>query len=155
VEEQKKEVLPEEFSLAGYRAGNAAAELKKMLEDVAREIASLDILRMMLLTGVIRQQSGMCIEDWLRAAENLATLMQAMGRPDLDGDVDRRRQIITMLAEWKGKLERLVSCFQVAAQLAGTYVKDPGELAGSLDALAQRQKIVRRLIGEIEQIEQS
>jgi hypothetical protein len=43
----------------------------------------------------------------------------------------------------------------MAAQLAGTYVKDPGELAGSLDALAQRQKIVRRLIGEIEQIEQS
>lgn len=155
MKEQKQEVIPEEILPAGHHSGNAAAELKEMLDDVAREIASLDILRRMLLTGVIRQQSGMSVEDWLRAAESLATLVQALDRPDLVGDVDRRRQIITMLAEWKGKLERLVSCFQMAAQLTDKYVQDPGELAGSLDLLAQRQQVVRKLIREIEQIEQS
>jgi hypothetical protein len=150
VEEQKQDVLSENSSL-----GQAAAELKEMLEDVAREIVTLDALRRILLSGVIRQQSGMGVEEWLQAAESLKTLIQALDRPGRIGDVDRRRQIITMLAEWREKLERLGSCFQMAAQLAGHYVKDPGELNGSLDVLAHRQQVVRRLITEIERIERS
>jgi hypothetical protein len=149
-QEQKRKVLPEESS-----SEQAVADLKKILEEVAREIASLDLLRRALLIGVIRQQSGMGVEDWLQAAESLANLMQALDQPGRVEDIDRRRQIITMLAEWKGKLERLASCFQMAARLTSNYVKDPGELAGSLEALAQREKVVRRLISEIEQIEGS
>ncbi len=85
--------------------------------------------------------------------ENISCSAVARSSRDMVEDVDRRRRIITMLAEWKEKLERLVSCFQMAAQLAGKYVKDSGELAGSLDVLTQRQQVVRRLIREIEQIE--
>jgi hypothetical protein len=150
VEEQKQEALSEDFSPA-----QAAAELKEMLEEVAREIVTLEVLRRTLLTGVIRQQSGMGVEEWLQAAGSLETLMQALGSLGRIGDVNRRRQIIAMLAEWKKKLGRLESCFQMAAQLAGHYVKDPAELAGSLDVLAHRQQVVRRLMAEIEQIERS
>jgi hypothetical protein len=150
VEEQKQDVVAENFS-----PGQAAAELKEMLDDVAREITTLDVLRRALLSGVIRQRSGMSVEEWLQAAESLKTLTQALDQPGRIEDADRRRQIITMLAGWKEKLERLGSCFQMAAQLAGHYVKDPGQLTGSLDLLTHRQQVVRRSIMAIEQIERS
>ncbi len=148
MEEQKQDDLAENFS-----SGQAAAELKEMLKDVAREIATLDALRRTLLCGVIRQQSGIGVEEWPQAAESLETLIQALDRPGRDAN--RRCQIITMLAEWKEKLEGLENCFKMAAQLAGHYVKDPGELTGSIDVLAHRQQVVRRLITEIEQLERS
>ncbi len=150
VEEQKQEALSEDLSPA-----EAAVDLKEMLEEVAREITTLDVLRRTLLTGVIRQRSGMGVEEWLQAAGSLETLIQALCRPGRIGDVNRRCQIITMLVEWKEKLERLESCFQMAARLAGDYVNDPGELAGSLGVLAHRQQVVRRLMAEIEQMERS
>jgi uncharacterized protein Yka (UPF0111/DUF47 family) len=146
VEEQKQDVLSE-----NCLPEQAAAELKEMLDDVAREIAALDALRRTLLSGVIRQQSGLGVEEWLQAAESLKTLIQTLDQPGREET--RRRQIITILAEWKEKLKRLGSCFQMAAQLAGNYVKNPGELTGSLDVLAHRQQVVRRLIDEIGQIE--
>ncbi len=148
MEEQKQDVLTENFS-----PGQAVAELKEMLEDVAREIVTLDALRRTLLCGVIRQQSGIGVEEWLQAAESLETLIQALDRPGRDEN--RRGQIITMLVEWKEKLEPLETCFKMAARLAGNYVKDPGELTGSIDVLAHRQQVVRRLITEIEQFERS
>ena len=150
VEEQKLGVLSEDCSPA-----QAATEMKEMLEEVAREIIALDVLRRTLLTGVIRQRSGMGVEEWLQAAGSLETLIQALGSLGRIGDVNRRCQIIGMLVEWKEKLERLESCFQMAAQLAGNYVNEPGELAGSLDVLTHRQQVVRRLMAEIEQMERS
>ena len=146
MEEQKEEVLPQEYSSA-----QAAVDLKKMLEEVVQEIACLDILRRTLLTGAIRQQSRMSIEDWLRAAESLATLMQDLDQPGRIEDTERRQRIVTMLDEWKERLGRLASCFQTAARLAGKYVKKPDELAASLQVLAEREQVVRRLIAEIEQ----
>jgi hypothetical protein len=146
VVEQNQDVLAENIS-----PGQAAADLKEMLDDVAREIATLDVLRKTLLSGVIRQQSGMGVEEWLQAAESLKALIQALDQPGREEN--RRRQIISILAEWKEKLRRLGSCFQMASQLAGNYVKDPGVLNGSLGVLAHRQQVVRQLIAEIEQIE--
>jgi hypothetical protein len=148
MEEQKQDVLSEEVA-----PSQAVADLKAMLEEVAREIATLDVLRRAMLCGVLRQRSGMGIEDWIKAAESLEILMQDLGQPGRIEDVNRRRQITTMLAEWKEKLGRLESCFQLAAQMAGRYVKDPGELARSEEVLAHRQQVVRRLMAEIEQIE--
>jgi hypothetical protein len=150
VEEQKQQALSEDFSPA-----QAAKDFKEMLDEVAREITTLDVLRRTLLTGVIRQRSGMGVEEWLKAAESLETLIQALCEPGRIGDLNRRRQIIAMLVEWSEKLERLESCFQMAAQLAGNYVNDPGELTGSLNVLAHRQQVVRRVITEIAQMERS
>jgi len=136
-------------------SGQAAVDLKEMLEEVAKEITTLDVLRRTLLTGLIRQRSGMGVEEWLQAAGSLATLIQVLGQPGRIGDVNRRCQIMTMLVEWKGKLERLESCFKMASQLAGNYVNDPGQLSGSLNVLAHRQQVVHRLITEIGQMERS
>lgn len=136
-------------------AVQAAAELRETLQTVAREIDTLDPLRRTLLAGVIRQQSGMGVEDWLKAAESLEILMDAIGRPGRIGDPERRSHIMSLLEEWKEKLERLASCFRMASQLAGSYVKDPAALAGSLQVLAYRQQVVCRMIAEIERIERS
>ncbi len=140
-------VLPEETPPA-----QVAAELKEMLETVAKEIDSLDPLRKMLLSKVIQQRSGMSVEDWLKAAESLDILMEALGRLGRIEDTGRRCRILSMLAQWKGKLERLADCFSMAAQEAGSFIKDPEELAGSLAALAYREQVVHRMIGEIEQL---
>ena len=148
--EQDPIVLPEETPPA-----QAAAELKSMLEVVDREIASLDLLRRTLLSRVIQQRSGMSVEDWLKAAEGLDILMEAIGRPGRLEDADKRCRVLSMLAQWKEKLGRLASCFNMAAQEAGQFVNDPDELAGSLDALAYREQVVRRMISEIEQLEHS
>lgn len=129
-----------------------AAEMRTMLEGVAREIASLDLLRRTLLSGMIRQQSGMSVDDWIRAAGRLETLMQAI-RQGRDGDADGRSRTLLLLAEWKGKLERLASCFQTAARLAGGHVKKPGDLTGARDVLAQREQVIHGVIREIEQLE--
>ncbi len=130
----------------------AAAELRKTLAIVAREIASVDMLRRTLLLDLIRQQSGMGVDDWLQAAESLEVLMDAIGQPGRIEDAEKRGRIRSMLAEWGIKLERLASCFQMAAQLADNYVDDPCELDGSLHMLAHRERVVRRLITEIGQM---
>lgn len=143
-----------EQDLSPGAAPGAAAEMRSMLDGVAREIASLDLMQRTLLSGMIRQQAGMSVDDWIQAAESLETLMQAI-KPGQDGDADRRERILSKLVGWKGRLERLASCFQTAARLAGNYVRGPGQLAGSLDALAQREQVVHRVIREIEQLEHS
>jgi hypothetical protein len=108
-----------------------------------------------MLRGFMRQRTGMSIEDWIKAAGSLETLMQALDQPGRIGDPNRRHQLATMLAGWNKRLERLESSFQFAFQVAGRYVKDPGELARSKEVLAHRRQVVHRVITKIEQIEGS
>ncbi|MGD0154249.1 MAG: hypothetical protein ABSC17_10945 [Thermacetogeniaceae bacterium] len=143
-------VLPEETPPA-----QAAAELKEMLETVAWEIASLDLLRRTLLSKIIQQRSGMSVEDWLKAAESLDILMKALSRSGRIEDTGRRYRILSMLTQWRGKLERLADCFSMAAQEASCFVKDREKLAGSLTALAYREQVIHRMIGEIKQLASS
>jgi hypothetical protein len=145
VDERKRDILQS-------TPGQAATDLRKMLVTLSREISALDPLRRSLLAGAIRQRSGLGVNEWLEAAESLESLVKNLEQPGQISDPVRRQRILTMLSGWQEKLERLESCFQMAARMAGKYV-EPGTLDGSIGWLDERRLAVRQMIDGIEQLD--
>jgi NAD(P)-dependent dehydrogenase (short-subunit alcohol dehydrogenase family) len=118
-----------------------AQELKAALEEVNREFQELSTFPRMYARRDFQRKAGMGIEDWLEVAADLVS--------DLEAGGGRLRAKLPWLEE---NLAKLADYFRRTQKDVESFIRDPEKLAAAQEALAQREKAVRKLFSALERM---
>ncbi|HIP99654.1 TPA: GAF domain-containing protein, partial [Candidatus Bipolaricaulota bacterium] len=118
-----------------------ARALKEALEEVNREFQELSRLPGMYARRGFQRKAGMGIEDWLEAAGDLVSALEAG-----EEGMGRLRAELPWLRE---NLAKLANYFRRTQKDVENFIRDPEALAAAREALAEREKTVRALLSAL------
>ena len=123
-----------------------ARALKEALEEVNREFQELSRFPRMYARRDFQRKAGMGIEDWLEAAGDLVSVLEAgeegMGR--LWAELPWLRENLAKLADYFRRTQKDVE----------NFIRDPEALAAAQEALVEREKTARALLSALGRLEQ-
>ncbi len=120
-----------------------------VLQTVDREYNELDIFRRGWVTRDFQKNTGMSVKDWLETASNLVNELDLL----VHSPNSLEAQAIRGKFPWlKDRLIRLAAFFRKNQNDARGYIRDPEQLTLALEALEQRESVVRALIAALEQV---
>ena len=133
-------------------ASSLARELKRVLDDVAREFDELDVFRRMYARRDFQRQSGMSVNDWLEVVADLISELDSLAGTAQSGATGEMRRVQAKLPWLKGHLEKLAGYFQKTQRDAESFIRDTQALSAALEALARREEAVRALASALEEM---
>ena len=121
--------------------------------EVKREFDELDMFRRMYARRDFQRKVGISIDDWLETAAGLVTDLEALaGIPEAGTREAKVARRIGSGFPWlRGNLVRLADYFRKTMKDAEGFIQDPQALAAALDALDQRERVVRSLLAALEE----
>jgi hypothetical protein len=121
-------------------------ELREVLEEVSREFDELDIFRKMYARREFQQKAGMSIDDWLEVVADLTPELESLEKTTEAGETQETNRMRGKLAWLTDNLAKLADYFEKTKQDARSFIRDPEALEAALEALNDRERVVRSLI---------
>jgi NAD(P)-dependent dehydrogenase (short-subunit alcohol dehydrogenase family) len=115
-------------------------DLQDMLAAVNKETEELDLFKKTWMKNDFNRKAGMSIKDWLAMSSDLTRDLKQLadaGRND-SGKIVRGK-----FPYYISRLEKLAAYFNVQAENAKGYFKDPQQRDMAMAALAQRENVAR------------